>query len=174
MKHWLASQNKYFLLLMFVLFLSVLWGINSIVIAIAKSQHLATGNRGDQSVSVAIASNQYSLCANQPQGEDLGNGQKQFYPMKLVVEPWRGEHNVYAIFALPIEYRHTRRQAKMMVKGTGTQWEVTIANPSLYDLTTPDGYFLVIGFFRTRIALWRFVTGTFDQLQQPCNWVLHL
>ncbi len=174
MKHWLASQNKFLMLLVFVFFLLAGWGINSIVTAVARSQNLAASNQGWVSVNAALPSNQYSLCPNQPQGEVLDNGQKQFYPMKLVVEPWRGEHNVYAIFALPLEYRRNRRQVKMMVKGTGTEWEVTIANPSLYDLTTPDGYFLVIGFFRTRVALWRFVTGTFDQLQQPCNWVLHL
>lgn len=164
-------------MLMFLLVLLGGWGISSIANnisnAISKSQSLNAGGSGTQS-AMAIASNQYSLCPQQPQGRTLDNGRKQFYPMKLVVEPWRGEHNVYAIFALPEEYLYTSRQAQMLVKGTGTQWDVTIANPALYNLTTPDGYFLVIGFFRTRVALWRFVTGSFDQLQDPCNWVLDL
>ena len=176
MKHWLISQSKKYLsLLIFLLVTLGVVGISWFFNIIPRSPNLVTGSSKNLLENAAIASNQYSLCPNQPQGKLLANGRLQFYPMKLVVEPWRGEHNVYAIFALPIKYqdRHTSSQV-MMVKGTGTQWEVTIANPSLYNLKTPEGYFLVIGFFRTRIALWRFMTGSFDQLQQPCNWVLYL
>ncbi len=98
----------------------------------------------------------------------------QFNPIKVVAEPWRGEHNVYAIFALPLKYKDIYYRSKLLVKGTDIPWGVTIANERLYGLAIPDGYFLLVGFFRTRIALWYLISGRFSDLQQPCNWTLHL
>jgi hypothetical protein len=98
----------------------------------------------------------------------------KLHPIKIVAEPWRGEHNVYAIFALPLQYKDIYYRSKLLVKGTDTDWDVTIANEHEYGLTIRDGYFVVIGFFRTRIALWYLIRGRFNDLQQPCNWTLHL
>ena len=98
----------------------------------------------------------------------------QFHPTKIVVEPWRGEHNVYAIFALPLQYQDIYYRSQLLVKGTDTPWDITPTDGLKYGATTPEGYFLVIGFFRTRLALLYLVTGKFSELQQPCNWTLYL
>ncbi len=98
----------------------------------------------------------------------------QFYPIKIVAEPWRGEHNVYAIFAVPLQYQETDYHFQLLVKGSATPWTVTPTNGIEYGVTTPEGHFLVIGFFRTRLALWYWASGRFGDLQQPCNWTLHL
>jgi len=98
----------------------------------------------------------------------------QFHPIKIVAKPWRGEHNVYAIFALPLQYQDIYYRSQLLVKGTDTPWDITPTDGRKYGTTTPEGYFLVIGFFRTRLALLYFVTGKFNELQQPCNWTLYL
>ena len=98
----------------------------------------------------------------------------QFHPTKIVVEPWRGEHNVYAIFALPLQYQDIYYRSQLLVKGTDTPWDITPTDGLKYGATTPEGYFLVIGFFRTRLALLYLVMGKFSELQQPCNWTLYL
>jgi len=109
------------------------------------------------------------------QNNSKGNSKGlQFHPIKTVVEPWRGEHNVYAIFALPLQYQDIYYRSQLLVKGTVTPWDITPTDGRKYGATAPEGYFLVIGFFRTRLALLYFVTGKFSELQQPCNWTLYL
>lgn len=99
----------------------------------------------------------------------------QFHPIKIVAEPWRGEHNVYAIFTLPLKYKDIYYRSELLVKGSDTHWYVTITDGRKYGLTTiPEDSFLLIGFFRTRLALWYWLNGKFSDLQQPCNWTLHL
>jgi hypothetical protein len=98
----------------------------------------------------------------------------RFHPIKIVAEPWRGEHNVYAIFAVPLQYKDSGYRSKLLIKGSNTVWGVSPANERLYGLTVPEGHFLVLGFFRTRLALLYLVSGRFGDLKDPCNWTLHL
>ena len=98
----------------------------------------------------------------------------KFHPIKIVAKPWRGEHNVYAIFALPLKYYDIYQRSQLLVKGTDTPWDVTPTDGLRDGQTAPEGHFLVIGFFRTRLALWYWASGRFGDLQQPCNWTLHL
>lgn len=98
----------------------------------------------------------------------------QFHPVKIVAEPWRGEHNVYAIFALPLQYQEIYYRSALVVKGTDTHWYATITDGKKYGVAVPEDSFLMVGFFRTRLALWYWLTGKFSDLQQPCNWTLHL
>ncbi len=114
-----------------------------------------------------------SLCTDMTSSSNQPNN-LQFHPIKVVVEPWRGEHNVYALFAVPDQYRHGNHFGKMLVKGTDTAWEVTYTDGLKYGTATPEGHFLLIGFFRTRLTLWYWLSGRFAELQQPCNWTLFL
>jgi len=98
----------------------------------------------------------------------------KFHPIKVFVEPWRGDHHVYSIFALPLQYKETYYRSVLLVKDTDTPWEVTPTDGLRYGAITPDDHFLVIGFFPTRLTLWYWVSGRFDVLLQPCNWTLHL
>ncbi len=98
----------------------------------------------------------------------------RFHPIKIVVKPWRGEHNVYALFAVPLQYRDSDYRYKLLVKGSDTPWDASPANERLYGLTAPEGYFLAIGFFKTRLSLLYLVSGRFGNLKDPCNWTLHL
>ena len=126
-----------------------------------------------QSNDISLPNPNYSLCPAMTEPQ-IKPKSLQFHPIKIVAEPWRGEHHVYAIFALPLQYKDIYYRSELLVKGTDTAWDVTIANEREYGLTIPDGYFVVIGFFRTRIAMWYLISGRFNDLQQPCNWTLHL
>lgn len=112
-----------------------------------------------------------SLC---PMTEINNTRNLQFHPIKIVAQPWRGEHNVYAIFAVPLQYKKIYERSKMLVKGSDTPWYVTLTDGQEYGVKTPEGHFLLIGFFRTRLALWYWINGKFADLQQPCNWTLHV
>ena len=99
-----------------------------------------------------------------------------FHPIKVVAEPWRGEHHVYSIFALPLQYKDIDLyyRSQLLVKDSDTPWKVEPTDGLSYGATTPDKHFLVIGFFPTRLTLWYWVSGRFGDLQQPCNWMLQL
>jgi hypothetical protein len=43
-----------------------------------------------------------SLCPSMTNKLSKSNSLR-FHPLKIVAEPWRGEHNVYAIFAIPLQ-----------------------------------------------------------------------
>jgi hypothetical protein len=98
----------------------------------------------------------------------------KFHPIKIVAEPWRGEHNVYAIFALPLQYQSIYNRSQLLVKDTDKPWLITPTDGVRYGEIAPEGTFLVIGFFPTRLTLWYWVSGRFSSLRQPCNWTLHL
>lgn len=98
----------------------------------------------------------------------------KFHPIKIVAEPWRGEHHVYAIFALPLQYQSIHQRSQLLVKDTDTPWLITPTDGLKYGEIAPEDTFLVIGFFPTRLTLWYWVSGRFGELRQPCNWTLHL
>jgi hypothetical protein len=120
-----------------------------------------------------------SLCIDMTeiQSDSKGNANSkslQFHPIKIVVEPWRGEHNVYAIFAVPLQYQDIYFRSHMLVKGTKTPWDVTIANEQMFRVKAPKDHFLLVGFFRTRLTLLYLITGKFSDLHKPCNWTLYI
>ncbi|GAX34981.1 hypothetical protein [Nodularia sp. NIES-3585] len=94
------------------------------------------------------------------------------YPEKLVVRPWRGPHNVYALFVIPSE------------STSDNLFTVTIPGNSTYcgrfqDIgkvsSGVDGqkyYTLIRGYLNTRIALKLIAQGKLNQLQEPDNWRL--
>jgi hypothetical protein len=98
----------------------------------------------------------------------------KFHPIKIVAEPWRGEHHVYAIFALPLKYQNIYDHSQLLVKDTDTPWLITPTDGLKYGEIAPDDSFLVVGFFPTRLTLWYWVSWRFGELKQPCNWTLHL
>lgn len=105
--------------------------------------------------------------------QQIDQSSLQFHPIKIVAEPWRGKHNVYAVFAIPLKYKDIYDHLEVLVKGNNTLWDVS-TNDVKYGVTAPDDCFLAIGYVRTRIALWYLITGRFSILQNPCNWTLYL
>ncbi|PZV13568.1 MAG: hypothetical protein DCF20_15050 [Pseudanabaena sp.] len=85
-KNW-SAQNK------FLFILAIAMAIGSIVTITITALSPKT---------VTSDTNQ-SLCPPPTDKLSKSNSLK-FHPIKVVTKPWRGEHNVYAIFALPLEY----------------------------------------------------------------------
>ncbi|MBD2240937.1 hypothetical protein H6G35_30850 [Aulosira sp. FACHB-113] len=101
-------------------------------------------------------------------------GQKYYaYPEKIVIQPWRGQHHVYAVFAVPNQYKTDYvMQVTLPDNDTdcGTIHNIPSANSE--GVQTPPGHYLVKGYLNTRVALWLIAQGKVGELQQPTNWKL--
>lgn len=55
-------------------------------------------------------------------------------PARVVVEPWLGEHNVYALFVLPNKYlkSFSEYETLVTVRGSDEPLQVRVANLSLF------------------------------------------
>lgn len=96
----------------------------------------------------------------------------QVQATKVVVQPWRGEHQVYGIFIVPNEYKQTPFFI-LTVKGAGSE----CSRPSGYkqnfdDVFAETGTHLLRNYIRTRIALRLILQGLYFQLNDKQNWTL--
>jgi hypothetical protein len=94
-------------------------------------------------------------------------------PEKIVFQPWLGQHNVYAVFMIPKEYRYDYL-FRLDLPGEDTRCGfIQRANQSVVaDVDAKTGYYLLKGYLNTRIALRLIFQGHLNQLQQPQNWKL--
>jgi hypothetical protein len=95
------------------------------------------------------------------------------HPDKIVVEPWRGRHHVYAIFMLPSGYINDHF-LKVTIEGIDSICGVVtyLGHNSAEGINAKPGYYLSKGWLQTRMALWLMVQGKYKQLKQPHNWIL--
>jgi hypothetical protein len=99
------------------------------------------------------------------------------HPAKVVVEPWLGEHNVYALFVLPNKYfkSFSEYQTLVTVRGSDEPLQVRVADLSLFKkIEIPEGHFVVIAYFWTRQSIWMLLQGKYNELSYPCSWTLYL
>lgn len=111
----------------------------------------------------------------------MNNNESKIYykvnPKKIVIEPWRGQHNVYALFVVPQKYAATlgEREAIVRINGVESTVNATVAKPSLYkQVEVPEDSLLLISYLWTRDALWQILQGKYGELQQFCNWTLYI
>jgi hypothetical protein len=89
-------------------------------------------------------------------------------PSKIVVEPWKGRHHVYAEFQLPAG-KFVSDRAKVSLASVGefcggvTEGSTTEASM---------GQTTAIARLRTRTALWLMLQGKLDELKVAKNWQL--
>ncbi|MBE9052553.1 hypothetical protein IQ243_19425 [Nostocales cyanobacterium LEGE 11386] len=100
-------------------------------------------------------------------------GEKYYaYPEKLVVQPWRGPHHVYAIFMIPSGYR-SDGLFTVSIPGTQTYCGQYINGGKITSgVDEPKYYTMMRGYLNTRIALKLIAQGNINQLKQPFNWRL--
>ena len=101
--------------------------------------------------------------------------QYKAHPVKVVVRPWLGRHQVFGIFVVPLRYRSGRsylgRISVAGLKGeVAPDWQPQ--DQRVEDVVAEPGYYLIRGYIPTRIAFWFLFTGQFDDLRIPCNWTL--
>ena len=96
----------------------------------------------------------------------------QVHATKVVVQPWLGEHNVYAIFMVPDKYKEPPF-FNLTVKGLGSFCEKPFGNSQFYDdIFAEPGTHLVRDYIRTRLALRLIIQGLYFQLNDKSNWSL--
>ena len=96
------------------------------------------------------------------------SSQKTITPSKIVVQPWKGRHHIYAEFQLPAgTFVSDRAKVSMGDLGEfcGGVSEITAVENSVKTTTA-------IARIRTRTALWLIVQGKIGDLNQAANWQL--
>ncbi|MBW4449454.1 MAG: hypothetical protein KME38_22080 [Spirirestis rafaelensis WJT71-NPBG6] len=96
----------------------------------------------------------------------------QVHATKVVVEPWFGEHHVYAIFMVPDKYKEAPFFI-LTVKHVGSFCEKPFGNSQYYDdVLAEPGTHLIRDYIRTRLALRLIFQGLYFQLNDKYNWSL--
>ncbi|QOV24722.1 hypothetical protein [Anabaenopsis elenkinii] len=94
------------------------------------------------------------------------------YPDKLVVQPWRGRHHVYAIFLIPVGYEHDGLFT-LTIPGSSTHCgRSQKIGKVVSGVDDTNDYNRVRGFLNTRIAVQFILQGKLSQLREPQNWRL--
>lgn len=93
---------------------------------------------------------------------------------KVVVEPWLGQHHVYAIFTIPDVYRETPFFI-VTVPGDRQYCSHPFGYDQNYDdVFAPAGTHLVRYYIRTRTGIKLIFQGLYSQLNNPEKWLLRL
>ncbi|MDB9374679.1 hypothetical protein [Nodularia sphaerocarpa] len=106
-------------------------------------------------------------------GFNRTQGEKYYaHPDKLVVEPWRGQHNVYAIFVIPTGYK-SDGLFTVSIPGSQTYCgRFQNIGKVLSGVDQPRSYTKIRGFLNTRIAVKLIAQGKLSELKEPDNWRL--
>ncbi|WP_156113916.1 hypothetical protein [Myxosarcina sp. GI1] len=92
---------------------------------------------------------------------------------KVVVEPWRGRHSVYAIFIVPMLYE-SGYPVLLDIKNVTIFCRriVLVSKTSIDEIFAPPNSTVLKLHLRTRTALWLQFVGKINDLQQTKNWTL--
>lgn len=95
------------------------------------------------------------------------------HPDKIVIEPWRGEHHVYAIFMIPGNYVNDKLYT-VTIKGVGSFCgEFAFGGTTVAEgVYAKPGHYLMKALFLTRATVWLIAEGKEDELKQPDNWTV--
>lgn len=135
-------------------------------------------------ILVIIAAIGFIWCIQllKPPSEDFCTGEgylpsnsplESIHAIKVVIEPWLGEHQVYGIFQINSHKSPPGHPVILTVVGAGKYCETT--NPisqHFQGIDAAPGYYLTKHYVRTRSVLWSGIHGLLNQLRQPQNWTL--
>jgi len=138
---------------------------------------------GIASVAVALVlTGTVAWLLNKPPTADCGaeapadHAVLENHPIKVVVQPWLGVHQVYGIFMVPNRYTLNKKYAfAMAVRGFDRRFAVVERADKQYtvdDVLAGPGHYLLRIYVPTRVAVWFLVKGLFGDLRNPCNWTL--
>ncbi len=96
----------------------------------------------------------------------------EVHATKVVVKPWYGEHQVYAIFMVPNKYERSPFFV-LTVKGVGSSCEKPFGSFQNIDgVSAAPGTHLIRDYIRTRLALRMILQGLYNQLSDKQSWTL--
>ncbi|HYW18212.1 MAG TPA: hypothetical protein VE956_02685 [Nodularia sp. (in: cyanobacteria)] len=121
----------------------------------------------------AYISEKRPIVSCQQWGFNRTQGEKYYaHPDKLVVQPWLGQHNVYAIFVIPTEYK-SDGLFTVSIPGSQTYCgRFQNIGKVLSGVDQPKYNTKMRGFLNTRIALKLIAQGKLSQLKEAQNWKL--
>lgn len=100
------------------------------------------------------------------------NGKSYGPAYKVVVEPWNGPHNVYAVFMFPNEIK-SKRSLVVNIPNMGTYCGTTKKVGTKFEgIQAKPGYYLVTAHLKTRTSALLIARGFLEQLKDPRNWSL--
>lgn len=95
------------------------------------------------------------------------------HPIKVVVDPFQGQHQVYGIFRLDKAKNPPNQPVILTVTHAGKYCEFTNSiGQDFAEIVVPNQYYLSQHYIRTRTALWLTSQGLLKELKQPDNWTL--
>ena len=108
----------------------------------------------------------------QPTAFNLSAQHKYYtHPQQLVIQPWRGQHNVYAIFLLPRKYKPDSLFTFTIPKGKTYCGGYRLSLQTLPGMNSSE-YLTIKAYLNTRTAVKLILQGNLYELQQPNNWQL--
>lgn len=103
--------------------------------------------------------------------------QERWFPAtSVIVQPWRGQHHVYGIFIIPVQYKfdHLYR-ATLTIQGVGTELQAGSPEDEDRDGASPKaGFYTKRVYLSTRAAFRVLLRGGFGDLVMSCHWWLIL
>lgn len=95
------------------------------------------------------------------------------HPLKVVVEPFHGQHQVYGIFRLEKAKIPPNQPVILTVSHVGKYCESTIyVGQNFAEIAVADQYYLSQHYIRTRTALWLTIRSLLEELRQLDSWTL--
>jgi hypothetical protein len=92
---------------------------------------------------------------------------ERLHPSKIVIEPWKGRHYVYAEFDLPPKGYFINDRFRIELENFGSFCGVAASEDR-------GGKGVATARLRTRTAIWLISQGKFNALHQPENWQLEI
>jgi hypothetical protein len=93
-------------------------------------------------------------------------------PCQVVIQPWKGRHNVYGVFMVPVEDQ-AGKILVIQIKGVGTYCGATErVGTSFAEIRAKPGHYLIKAHLRTRTSTTLIVEGYGKQLNDLQNWKL--
>ncbi len=95
------------------------------------------------------------------------------HALKVVVEPFQGQHQVYGIFRLEKAKIPPNQPVVLTVNHVGKYCEsTTYLGQNFAEIAVPEQYYLSQHYIRTRTALWLTIRRLLEELRQPDSWTL--
>ncbi|MBE9028224.1 hypothetical protein IQ266_00455 [filamentous cyanobacterium LEGE 11480] len=127
---------------------------------------------GAKAIHFISRSQAISDCPASVAGQAMAAADSKLHPLKVVVEPWEGRHNVYGVFVIPKGHRSDRFVTITFDDRQTYCGSIVPVDPSWVNMKVQPGQQVVLGLLRTRTAIWLLTNGKKSQLEQPASWTL--
>ncbi|HEY9638503.1 MAG TPA: hypothetical protein V6D14_34280 [Coleofasciculaceae cyanobacterium] len=115
---------------------------------------------------------QYQSYCAEPVLANLKQGKTYGFPEKVVVKPWDGRHNVYAVFMLANDVKPNKSLIVSLPSAGNYCGGIERVETGFEGVEAKPGYYLVKASLKTRTSTLLITRGFLQQLKDPRNWNL--